>query len=140
MASPSEKLALSLEVLKKLQDQGNTAIHTEEISRVHRDRLLKNGFLQEVVRGWYISVSPTAQQGDSTSWYTSYWHFCSRYLAVRYKNTYCLSADHSLLIHSGNWTVPQQLIIRSTQGINSATPLPHGTSMFCMKSTLPDAA
>lgn len=140
MATPSEKLALSLESLKILQDSNITAIHTPEISRVHRERLIKNGFLSEVVRGWYISVSPSEQQGDSTSWYTSYWHFCSRYLAERYENSYCLSADHSLLIHSGNWAVPQQLIIRSTLGINSVTPLPHGTSMFCMKSTLSDVA
>ena len=43
MVSPSEKLAQSLEVLKKLQDKGMTAIQSRDLSRTHRERLLKNG-------------------------------------------------------------------------------------------------
>jgi len=136
MATPSEKLAESLEALKELQDKGIMAIKASELSRVHRERLLKNGFLSEVMKAWYLSVPSTEQQGDSTSWYASYWHFCARYLADRYGNTYCISPEQSLQIHSGNWTVPQQLIIRSTKGANSQTPLPYGTSLFSIKSPL----
>ncbi|MBI2271023.1 MAG: Fic family protein [Bacteroidetes bacterium] len=140
MATPSEKLAESLEALKVLQDQEIMAINVSELSRVHRQRLLKNGFLKEVVKGWYITVPSYEQQGDSTSWYASYWHFCSRYLADRYGDFYCISAEQSLQIHSGNWTVPHQLIVRSKSVTNSATPLPYGTSLFSMKSPLPEAA
>lgn len=140
MATPGEKLAQSLEVLKKLHDKCITAIKTSELKRVHRERLLKNGFLKEVVKGWYISVPSDEPQGDSTSWYASYWNFCSIYLANRYGDSYCISAEQSLQIHSGNWTIPHQLIIRSTNGTNSNTPLPHGTSLFTMKSTLPEEA
>lgn len=136
MATPSEKLAESLEVLKELQDKGIMAIKASELSRVHRERLSKNGFLSEVMKGWYLSIPASEQQGDSTSWYASYWHFCARYLDDRYGNTYCISPEQSLQIHSGNWTVPKQLIIRSTQGVNSQTPLPHGTSLFSIKSPL----
>lgn len=136
MATPSEKLAESLEVLKELQDKGIMAIKASELSRVHRERLSKNGFLSEVMKGWYLSVPSTEQQGDSTTWYASYWHFCARYLLDRYADTYCISPEQSLQIHSGNWTVPQQLIIRSTQGVNSPTPLPHNTSLFSIKSPL----
>src|ERR1035437_820765 len=121
MATPSEKLAESLEALKELQDKGIMAIKASELSRVYRERLSKNGFLSEVMKGWYLSVPSSEQQGDSTSWYASYWHFCARYLADRYGKTYCISPEQSLQIHSGNWTVPQQLIIRSTQGVNSQT-------------------
>lgn len=140
MATPGEKLAESLYVLKRLQDEKIFGIKTSELSRIHRGRLLKNGFIREVAKGWYLSVPSHEQQGDSTSWYASYWHFCSRYLADRYKNSYCISAEQSLQIHSGNWTVPQQLIIRSSKGTNARTPLPCGTSLFTMKSTLPEAA
>jgi len=55
MATLGEKLAESLEVLKKLQDSGIKAIRTSELSRVHRGRLLNNNFLKEVVKG-YLSV------------------------------------------------------------------------------------
>jgi hypothetical protein len=140
MATPSEKLAESLEALKQLQDKGIMAIKASELSRVHRERLSKNGFLSEVMKGWYLSVPSTEQQGDSTSWYASYWHFCARYLSDRYAVTYCISAEQSLQIHSGNWTVPQQLIIRSIQGVNSQTPLPHNTSFFSIKSPLANSA
>ena len=52
MATPQEKLAQSLEVLKKLQkDKEVNAFKSAEISRVHRERLLKNGFIKEVLKG-----------------------------------------------------------------------------------------
>ena len=140
MVTANEKLAKSLEALKELHEKGIIAIKSTELSRGHKERLLKNGFLKEVVRGWYMLVPSDEQKGDSTSWYASYWNFCSRYLTERYKDSYCLSAEQSLQIHSGNWTVPHQLIIRSTNGTNSMTPLPHGISLFIMKSPLPESA
>lgn len=140
MATPQEKLAQSLEALKKLQDQGIIAIKTAEISRVNRQRLIENGFISQVLPGWYMAVPPDEQKGDTTSWYASYWHFCARYLTERYGDTYCISAEQSLLLHAGNQTIPQQLIIRATKGTNSNTELLHGTSLFTMKSTLPERA
>ncbi len=140
MATPQEKLAQSLEALKKLQDKGIIAIKTSELSRVNRERLIENGFIRQVIQGWYIIVPPEERQGDSTSWYASYWHFCERYLTERYGNSYCISAEQSLLLNVGNQTVPHQLIIRATNGTNSSTDLPHGTSLFTMKSTLPEKA
>lgn len=140
MAKPNEKLAESLEVLKKLQDKGITAIKTNEISRVHRERLIKNNFIREVVKGWYILVPTDQKDGESTAWYSNYWHFCARYLEERYGKNYCVSAEQSILMHAGNWRVPHQLIIRATTGTNSPTPLPHNTSLFSMRSPLPKAA
>ncbi len=48
---PSEKLAQSLEVLHNLQKQGKYAIQSKDISRTHRERLVENAFLEEVVKG-----------------------------------------------------------------------------------------
>lgn len=58
MASSLEKLAASLEVLRILQDQGKISIKNSELTRTHRERLLKNGFIQKVYSGWYIISSP----------------------------------------------------------------------------------
>jgi hypothetical protein len=58
MATVSEKLAQSLSILKGLQDSGKIAIRSRDMTRTHRERLLKNGFLQEVMKGWYIHVRP----------------------------------------------------------------------------------
>ena len=140
MAKPNEKLAESLISLKELQDKGITAVKSSELSRVNRERLIKTGFLKEIVKGWYIITSAEEQTGDSTSWFASYWHFCSRYLANRFNKDYWISADQSLQLYSGNYSVPVQLIVRSPKGTNSITPLPHGTSLFSMVSQLPQAA
>ncbi|MEQ9290609.1 MAG: hypothetical protein RIG77_27005, partial [Cyclobacteriaceae bacterium] len=131
MATPSEKLASSLEALMTLQkSSGHAVIRTRNLSRTHKERLLKNGFLKEVIRGWYIPTRPDEAKGDSTSWYASFWKFCAAYLNDRYGNEWCLSPEQSLLIHAGNWTVPPQLLIRSTKANNNITNLLHNTSIF----------
>jgi len=140
MATPNEKIAESLLKLKELQDSNIVAIKASDLTRVHRERLLKNGFIKEVVRGWYISVPHDEVIGDSTSWFTSFWQFCSRYLTDRYGEDYCVSAEQSLAFHAGNTTVPSQLIIRSTKGNNLPTELLFGSSIFVMKSSLPSQA
>ena len=137
MATPSEKLATSLEILKGLQDKGKIAIKSSELTRTHKERLLKNGFISEVYSGWFIISSPENKDGDSTSWYSSYWKFCAQYLNYKYKNQWCMSAEQSLMIHAGNWTVPKQLIIKSPKANNFKTDLPFDTSLFHMKSKLP---
>ena len=39
-----------------------------DLTRGHRERLIANGFVQKVMRGWLISSSPSAREGDSTPW------------------------------------------------------------------------
>lgn len=138
MATPSEKLADSLRVLKALQNEGATAIRSANLSRAHRERLVRNGFLQEVMKGWYIPARPDRSAGDSTAWYTSYWDFCAAYLEHRFGDRWCLSPDHSLALHVGNRTVPQQLLVHTPRGGNKPTKLPHGTSLFDVRYALPD--
>jgi hypothetical protein len=140
MATPSEKLAQSLEILKAIQDRGITAIKSAMLSRTHKERLLKNGFIKEVTKGWYIPTPSDELRGDSSSWYASYWDFCAGYLANRYEDDYYISPEQSVQIHSDNWTVPQQLIIRTTQKTNHSTPLPFGTSLWNWESHVPKTA
>jgi len=75
MASSNEKLAESLKVLKALQDGGRVAIRSSDLTRTHRERLVRVGFLKEVIRGWLISSNPADQPGDSAPWYSSFWDF-----------------------------------------------------------------
>tara|TARA_R110000868_G_scaffold184479_6_gene426108 strand:- start:3895 stop:5445 length:1551 start_codon:yes stop_codon:yes gene_type:complete len=138
MATPQEKLALSLEVLHELQSKNNkVGIQTSDLNRTHRERLIKNGFIKEVTKGWYIATNPTEKVGDSTSWYTSYWKFCGQYLKAKYKNDYCISAEQSLLIHSGNTTIPAQLVVRAIKSSNTVVNFIFNTSLLAMQSPLP---
>jgi hypothetical protein len=74
MATPREKFVEALKILKKFQDQDSIAIHIDEIqNREYRKILLINGFLKVVSKGWFILSDPNETDGDSTSWFSSYW-------------------------------------------------------------------
>ena len=138
MAAPSEKLAQSLEVLKELQDENGLAIiKSSELSRTHRERLVENGFIEEIIKGWYITSRPDAPKGDTTAWYTSFWNFISVYLNSRFEDEWCLSPDQSLQLAGGNRTVPNQLLVRSPKGRNKVTELVYNTSLLDIRAYMP---
>src|SRR5262247_2435442 len=119
MATPSEKLAESLEVLHKLQNtNGAAAIRARDLTRTHWERLLKNGFLQEVMKGWYIPSLSDDGKGESTVWYAFFWRFAAAYLEYWFHKNWSLSPEQSLSIHVANGTVLRQLAVRSLKGTN----------------------
>jgi len=137
MATPAEKLAQSLEVFSKFQNEkGLAVIKANELSRIQRELLIANGLIREGIKGWYISMRPDEQVGDSISWYTSFWYFASIYFNERFGEEWCLSAEQSLAIHSGNMSVPKQLLVKSPKGQNNNIKLLHGTSFFDLTTTL----
>lgn len=138
MATPQEKLANSLEALKVLQEKHIVAIRSAHLSRTHRERLIKFGFLQEVMKGWYIPASPDQKDGETTAWYASFWDFCASYLNERFGDDWCIGPEQSLSLHSGNRAVPPQLLVRAPKGNNSPTKLLYGTSIFDMRATMPN--
>jgi len=92
MATPHEKIAESLDALKALQNEGRVSIRSFDLSRTHKERLQKNGFIQKVIKDWYIPANPADKISDSTIWYTSFWPFCSQYLV------YVTHLKHILII------------------------------------------
>jgi len=141
MATPNEKLAASLTALQDLQKGGRRVFQSQELSRTDRERLLRNGFLQEVIKGWLISSNPGAREGDSTPWYASFWEFCGRYCASRFGDEWYLSPEQSLLLHAENTVIPAQVIIHSPKGANNNITLLFGTSLYDLKqSQMPPVA
>jgi len=137
VAPPADKLADSLAALKALQERGVHAIKATDLSRTHRERLLKAGFIRPVIRGWYIPSRPDEPPGESTGWYASFWRFCADYLNHRFGQEWCLSPEQSISLHTGNWTVPRQLLVRTPRGGNKPLELLHGTSLFDVRLELP---
>ncbi len=138
MSTPSEKLAESLVELKRFQNEkGIAVIKSSDLSRTHRDRLVSMGFLRKVVKGWYISSRPDERPGDTTSWFTSFWYFASVYFNSRFGKHWCLSPEQSLMLHSGNRSVPKQLVVRSPKAQNNIVKLLHGTSTIDVILELP---
>lgn len=140
MTEPNIKLSESLEILMQLQHEDGVVVlnGTRQITRTHLNRLLKYGYLQEVITGWYISSKP-GSEGDTTVWYTSFWHFLREYLNARCgKENWCLSSEISLDIHSGKTTIPDQVIVRSPNGSNNVQNLMYGTSVLVLGMNLPN--
>ena len=140
MATIQEKLADSLAALKAYQDahEDNLVIQgAETLGRTHTERLVGSGYLQMVVKGWYIPSQP-GSEGDSTVWYVSYWSFVVAYLDKKFGGTWCLSPELSLYFYSRNTVVPKQLIVRSERGANNILNLPFGTSILDIKASVPE--
>lgn len=140
MAMPSEKLAVALEALQQLQNLNTVAIRSADLSRTYRQRLVQNGFLEEVIKGWYVPTRPDQPLGESTAWYASFWQFCAAYLNHLKGEDWCLSPEQSIALHTENMTVPKQLLVRAAKARNNVTSLPHGTSLLELRTALPDRA
>jgi hypothetical protein len=133
MAQPHEKLAASLARLAKLQTGGRRVFHSSEISRVHRERLVLNGFLREIIKGWLMSSNPGTDPGDTTPWFASFWAFCTRYCTARFGDQWHLSPEESLLLHAENTVIPKQLVIYTPKGSNNTVELLFDTSLYDLK-------
>jgi fido (protein-threonine AMPylation protein) len=135
MATLHEKLAASLERLHDLQRGGRHVFRSEELRRADRERLVKQGFLREIIKGWVISSSPDA--APITTWFASFWEFCARYCELRFGEHWHLSPEQSLLLHAESTVIPNQVIIYSPKGTNNSLSLLFGTSLYDLKSTMP---
>jgi len=132
---PNEKLAESLAALRELQKGGRRVFRSVQLSRTHRERLLQNGFLREVIKGWVMSSSPNARDGDSTPWYASFWEFCASYCQDRFVAAWHLSPEQSFFLHAENTVIPTQVVIYTPKGTNHTMNLLFGTSLYDLKQT-----
>jgi len=94
-----------------------------------------------VMKGWLMSSSPSAQTGDSTPWYASFWEFCASYCQDRFDDAWHLSPEQSLLLHAQNTVIPTQVVVYSPKGTNHTMNLLFGTSVYDLKQAeMPPAA
>lgn len=129
MAQPLHlALAKSLSKAEKAAKDG--FLHSGDISRRDRERLQKSGWLEPVIAGWYLLVSPKTAPGESTAWFASFWVFIQQYLCEKFGEEYCLSAESSLDIHTGDNTIPKQVVAITKASGNYTLPLPHHTSII----------
>src|SRR5688500_15958891 len=128
MAKPThELLAEALRRVEKSAKEG--IVRSQDVSRRDRERLLKSGWLQQIITSWYLLTSPQAIQGESTAWFASLWVFIQQYLRERFADDYCLSAESSLDIHTADNIIPKQVVVITKAGGNYTLSLPHHTSV-----------
>ncbi len=132
-------LADALEALKKLQDSGVSAVirGSEALGARNTKILVEAGFLEQVIRGWYIVTQP-AHVGTTVSWYSSFWTFVAEYCNERFGDEWCLTPEESILVISGATVIPKQVLVRVRRGSNTVQQLLHGTSIFNITASIPD--
>ena len=133
MVTPNKKLAASLAQLQKLQSRGRQVFRSAELTRVHRERLIRNGFLRQVMKGWLVLCNPDAGPGDTTPWFASFWEFCAAYCTARFGQDWHLSPEQSLILNAENTVIPQQVTIHTSRGANNTVELLFGTSLYDLR-------
>ena len=135
MPKPHQRLASALEALKGLQEGGAHAIPGPKLSRADREALLRAGFLKPVIRGWYFPRRPDEAEGDTTAWYASMREFVADYARARFGERWHVNPEQSVLLHSGERTIPRQVQLWAAEGTNQTIALPHGCSLFIYKAS-----
>lgn len=132
-------LAMSLELLRAASNDGErSVIKSSELSRTHRERLKRAGFVEEIIRGWLaINGKPGANTRIRENWSTIYWEFVSAYLNDRFGEEWSLSPEHSIRVHTGNLSLPEYLVVRSPHGDNASLKLPQSMSIFVYRAEVP---
>jgi Fic family protein len=129
MAQPFHKLlATSLRNAKKKAK--HQIIKTEQLSRLDRERLIRAGYLQKIIRGWYLFCKPGTDPGENTPWYASFWDFIRLYLTERFDEDYCLSPEASIDLYLGKNYLPPQIVVMAKSGGTISLQLPHNTSLL----------
>ncbi len=125
---------LVLKALQRARDQAVEndcqVLYSSQLTRSDRELLQRTGWLEELIRGWYLLVRPDVQAGDTTPWYANFWDFLRLYLSRRYGDDYVLSAESSLLLHTGSTVIPQQVIVIIPKGGAGLVELPYRTSVY----------
>ena len=131
-----DEIAKALEAARETAEANGTDIlRSEQLSRSHRELLLRSQWLREIMKGWYMLTRPDVLPGDSSAWYANFWNFLSVYLSHRFGTDYCLSAESSLGIHTDDPTIPRQVVIIVKKGGGKSIDLLFDTSAYMYTDT-----
>lgn len=128
------QLARALTRLKALQDAGGQVYRSTEFKRSELTALVDAGFLQMVVKGWYIASVPGAAPADTTPWHAAMRAFLSGYCDQRFGETWHVAPGYSVQLHAGATTTPSQVIVHTPEGNNQKLELPGGCSLVAYQA------
>jgi len=134
-----EKLAKALAKAKEVERE--SIVKGSDLDRTTRETLQKEGWLLEIIRNWYLLGKPRSasdKKGSTSAWYGSFWPFVGCYLADRFGDEYCLSAESSVDLYSGDTLIPPQVIVLSKKPSNQNLDLLFNTSIFMHDRGFPE--
>lgn len=114
-------------------------VRGRDLSQPVRRFLIDQGCLLEVMKGWYFLVPPGTAAGETALWHGNFWAFLGLYLKDRMGKNYCLSAELSLDLQSGETRTPSQVTALLAEGGNNSIRLRFaGTNLTCSLLTYKD--
>ena len=137
MSPAQRRLTGALRSLKALQDRGQVVVQSEDLERREREALLSAGFLQRVVKGWYLVSRPGDELGDTTPWFAAMRDFIAGYCTARFGNAWHVAPAYSILVHTGATVLPKQVVIHTPLGGNKSLDLPGNCSLLPYRAELP---
>lgn len=124
-----QKLTKALTELHEVLGSERGVVRGKQIKNSSRLLLLEQGYLREILKGWYFVSDPLAEPGDTTPFYANYWEYLGGYLAERFGTEYCLTAEHSLLRHAQHNVVPKQVNVMLAVSQSQVQELAFGHSV-----------
>jgi hypothetical protein len=138
VATLKEKLASSLEKLHELQSGGRRVFRSKEFQCTDRERLLRQGFVREVIKGWVISTNQVRHRATQRDNSLRSGSLCTRYCDFRFGKSWRPSPEQSLLLQAEDTVIPAQVMICSPQGHRQHSSLRFfGTFLYDLKSKMP---
>ncbi|PML19613.1 Fic family protein [Vibrio breoganii] len=130
----NEKLASALRDAASVRF-GNI-VSSAQLKSTVRTLLVKEGYLKQIVRGWYLFDADIAagDAGGSALWYQSIWQFVGLYLKESYGDDYWLNPEASIDLHTVNNSLPKQLVVFTSNGATKHISLPNDMSLMVIKS------
>ena len=105
-------------------------VRGRDLPAVSRTLLIREGFLLEILKGWYFFQKPDCPTEPTVMWREGFWHFLNLHLISR--GGYCLGPENSLDLHSGHRDPPRHATALLTSGGNNTVWLRlGGTDMSC---------
>ncbi|MCA2421854.1 Fic family protein [Vibrio parahaemolyticus] len=131
----NEKLAEALREASAVR-AGNI-VNSSNLKPTTRTLLVSEGYLKQIVRGWYLfDADITVQKaGESALWYQSIWQFVGQYLQEAYGDDYWLNPEASIDIHTANNSLPKQLVVFTSEGATKNIVLPNDMSLMVIKKS-----
>ncbi len=129
-----EKLAEAL--LEAHNADVDNIVHSKNLSKTNRTLLIQEGYLKQIIKGWYLLDADllTQKAGESALWYESVWAFIGQYIENKLGSDYWLSPELSLDILTESNTLPKQIIAYAPESSPRKIDLPNGINLLIMGS------
>ncbi|WP_194727191.1 hypothetical protein [Noviherbaspirillum malthae] len=121
--------------IKALHQQGVRCMHTAQLNKYARQRLVQHNYLIEVIKGWYVIHLDHYREFTEEDWHHVYEHFVSFYCNQFFAGEWHLSQECSLLRHIGELDVPEHLTVHAPLATNTSRELLFGCQLHTMRTT-----